>query len=370
MPRQSDVSTPSSSSSSDSLTSVDRAISDIRRGGRVCVKLGGQHLMVAAAEAMTLQAFDLLNMSSTFPPKIVITGQRARVLGLSTDADAGLCLVFDSGLDVSLVQFLADPFSTDNRQNAIKHLSQYNATELEQTCLTLVKLARLLPAAIITQLEDIPVDMLSVHAEHIQQYQNDSALSLQIVSHARVPLEATEHAKLIAFRPADGGIEHIAIVVGEPDVSNAVLLRIHSECFTGDLLGSIRCDCGEQLRGAIAEMARAGSGIILYLAQEGRGIGLINKLRAYQLQDAGLDTIDANLQLGFDEDERIYLPAAQMLKLLGIQSVKLLTNNPIKVAAMIRHGVDVVERLPHQFPTNEHNEQYLNTKAVRAGHLL
>jgi GTP cyclohydrolase II len=149
-----------------------------------------------------------------------------------------------------------------------------------------------------------------------------------------------------------------------------VLTRLHSECFTGDLLGSLRCDCGDQLRGAIAEIARAGSGVLLYLAQEGRGIGLVNKLRAYQLQDAGFDTVDANEQLGFDADERVYLPAAEMLRQLGISRVRLLTNNPEKVAALTRCGIAVVERVPHIFPANDHNERYLRTKASRSGHLL
>ena len=169
---------------------------------------------------------------------------------------------------------------------------------------------------------------------------------------------------------AIGGIEHLAILIGDPEPKGPVLVRLHSECFTGDLLGSLRCDCGDQLRGAIAEIARAGSGVLLYLAQEGRGIGLVNKLRAYQLQDAGLDTVDANEQLGFDADERVYLPAAEMLRQLGFERVRLLTNNPEKVAALMRCGIAVIERVPHIFPANGHNERYLRTKATRGGHWL
>jgi GTP cyclohydrolase II len=149
-----------------------------------------------------------------------------------------------------------------------------------------------------------------------------------------------------------------------------VLTRLHSECFTGDLLGSLRCDCGDQLRGAIGEIARGGGGVLLYLAQEGRGIGLVNKLRAYQLQDSGFDTVDANEQLGFDADERVYLPAAEMLRQLRFLRVRLLTNNPEKVAALNRCGIAVAERVPHVFPANGHNERYLRTKATRSGHLL
>lgn len=162
----------------------------------------------------------------------------------------------------------------------------------------------------------------------------------------------------------------MAIVIGEPDPADCVLVRVHSECFTGDLLGSLRCDCGDQLRGAIREIGEAGAGILLYLAQEGRGIGLINKLRAYTLQDAGLDTVDANLHLGYGPDERIYTPAAQILRELGVERVRLMTNNPDKVKALSSAGVEVVERVPHVFGSNEHNQAYLNTKATRSGHLF
>ena len=213
-------------------------------------------------------------------------------------------------------------------------------------------------------------EAFTVEASAIESYMKTAAHSLRIVSRARVPLEDAEHAQVVAFRPRDGGIEHLAIVVGELKTDAPVLIRMHSECFTGDLMGSLRCDCGNQLRGAISEIAKAGSGILLYLAQEGRGIGLVNKLRAYQLQDAGFDTVDANLQLGFDSDERDYLPAAQMLSLLGVGQVKLLSNNPLKVAALAKQGIDVVERVAHIFPSNEHNDGYLRTKAAKSGHMF
>jgi GTP cyclohydrolase II len=158
------------------------------------------------------------------------------------------------------------------------------------------------------------------------------------------------------------------VVIGKP--ANPVLTRLHSECFTGDLLGSLKCDCGEQLRGAVAAIAKGGGGILLYLAQEGRGIGLINKLRAYRLQDQGYDTIEANERLGFEADERVYAVAARMLGLLGFKAVRLMTNNPDKVEGLVRAGIDVVERVPHAFPSNRHNEAYLRTKAEKAGHFL
>ena len=159
-------------------------------------------------------------------------------------------------------------------------------------------------------------------------------------------------------------------MIGAPPTAKPVLTRLHSECFTGDLLGSLKCDCGAQLRGAIAAIAKAGGGVLLYLAQEGRGIGLINKLRAYRLQDQGFDTIEANERLGFEADERRYGIAARMLTLLGYRSVRLMTNNPDKVEALEAAGVKVTARVRHSFPTNAHNRAYLRTKAKRSGHLF
>ena len=213
-------------------------------------------------------------------------------------------------------------------------------------------------------------ELPTVGTQAVMDFDRDTALALQQVSTARVPLADAENTRIVAFRPEDGGVEHLAVVVGDPKPDEPVLIRLHSECFTGDLLGSLRCDCGDQLRGAIAEIGKQGSGVLLYLSQEGRGIGLLNKLRAYQLQDGGLDTVDANLALGFEDDERVYLPAAEMLRRLGIAKVRLMTNNPAKVEALKRHGIDVVERVPHKFPSNNHNAFYLATKANKSGHLF
>ena len=185
-----------------------------------------------------------------------------------------------------------------------------------------------------------------------------------------MPLDAAPDARLIAFRALDQGIEHMAILVGEPAAEAAPLVRIHSECFTGDLLGSLRCDCGPQLQGAIARMAAAGAGAVLYLSQEGRGIGLVNKLRAYTLQDGGLDTVDANRALGWEADERNFQIAAAMLRQLGMPRIRLLTNNPEKVAALQGCGIEVVERVPHEMSPNGINDGYLATKALRFGHLI
>ena len=219
-------------------------------------------------------------------------------------------------------------------------------------------------------------DMLaSVDAADVLSFQDIAAETLRLVARATVPLKDAEQSEIAAFRSADGGPEHYAILVGDKSSAGLatpgpVLTRIHSECFTGDLLGSLKCDCGDQLRGAIKTIKESGGGVLLYLAQEGRGIGLMNKLRAYRLQDEGYDTLEANTRLGFAEDERLYDIAAKMLQILGYQRVRLLTNNPAKISALQGAGIDVTERVPHSFPDNLHNREYLRTKSVKAGHLF
>ena len=198
---------------------------------------------------------------------------------------------------------------------------------------------------------------------------HEDAERLRIVGRARLPVEGAEDAEIVAFRTDEMPGEHIALLIGQPN-GTPPLVRLHSECLTGDMLGSLKCDCGPQLRAAIDAIAASGWGILLYLRQEGRGIGLINKLRAYALQDQGFDTVDANTRLGFAVDARNFATAGRMLKLLGQREVRLLTNNPDKVAALEASGISVVERVPHQLPPNPHNRQYLATKRDRTGHQL
>ena len=198
--------------------------------------------------------------------------------------------------------------------------------------------------------------------------------ALQIAARARLPLAAYEETEIVAFRSPDDLREHVALIVGRQTADRTPLVRLHSECLTGDILGSLKCDCGPQLDAALAAMAeeaaRGGWGVLLYLRQEGRGIGLINKLRAYRLQDQGFDTIDANQRLGLPEEARDFPVAARMLELLGVRAIRLMTNNPAKVAAFEAAGVTVAERVPHHLPPNPHNTRYLATKRDRAGHLF
>ena len=369
-----------------SLLSVDRAVFELRRGRVVAIAAaeGARALVMAAEGASPDSLVDLANLAGS-EPTLTITRRRAEVLGLSekTDTDTGsvLALSLSGGLDAEAVLRLADPLTeaptAELKRTTVHCVAKHGP---QSAAVGLTKIARLLPAALVATIEDPESADLAgwvarrnlalVDAGDIFQYERTAARTLKRISEARVPLEDAEHTRIIAYRPQDGGLEHLAIVIGDPNPSDVALVRIHSECFTGDLLGSLRCDCGDQLRGAIQAIGSSGAGVLLYLAQEGRGIGLVNKLRAYTLQDRGLDTLDANEMLGYDADERVYLPAAEMLKDLGLKQVKLLTNNPDKVSALSSCGIEVAERVAHAFPSNKHNEQYLETKKAKGGHLF
>jgi GTP cyclohydrolase II len=364
------------------LLAVDRAVADLRLGNLVVVRENEQAgAVVLAAEGISPEALARLRQLSDGLPSLALTARRAGVLELAVSQADVVAMPLVPELDAGAVRELADPTRVPVAVLPLP-LPATDAVpgSCEEAAVKLNKLARLLPAALVGRLNGTARlglaewaaerNLLLVGAADVLAYQEIAARSLYPVSEARVPLANAENTRIVAFRPADGGREHLAVIIGEPDATEPVLARLHSECFTGDLLGSLRCDCGAQLRGAIKEISRAGGGILLYLAQEGRGIGLVNKLRAYQLQDEGFDTVDANEQLGFEDDERVYLPAVEMLRRLGFERVRLMTNNPKKVAALARFGIDVVERVPHVFPANGHNEHYLRTKATRSGHLF
>jgi len=362
------------------LIEIDRAITDLRRGGLVIVGDGASTCLVQAAEAITAESLARFATLSGNRPALAITRRRAAALQLApaaTTPGGTVRLSLPDPLEARFLRYLADPAALAVVSGAAISATPTVPGDAVDAAVELAKLARLLPAVVVAPLGEREAvalarreSVLSLDCGDILAYHAVAARSLRRVADARVPLADAEDTQIIAFRPSDGGIEHLAIIIGDPDPATPILTRLHSECFTGDLLGSLRCDCGDQLRGAIGEIARAGGGVLLYLAQEGRGIGLVNKLRAYQLQDSGFDTVDANEQLGFDADERVYLPAAEMLRQLRFLRVRLLTNNPEKVAALNRCGIAVAERVPHIFPANGHNERYLRTKATRSGHLL
>jgi GTP cyclohydrolase II len=347
------------------VAAVARAADALRRG--LAVRIAGRDgIGITALAVETAPDHALVKLKG--PVRLVLTHARARTLKIRLYTPEIVALAIDRPLRGDTLRAIADP--TVDLASPLK--GPFDA--LRETlpdgfgaAVKLAKLAGLLPAVVAVRAA--AKDAVAVGAQDIHDYEEDSVRSLVEVTRARVPLEGAESAELIAFRAQDAGPEHYAILIGHPARNKPVLTRLHSECFTGDLLGSLRCDCGSQLRGAIATISKAGGGVLLYMAQEGRGIGLINKLRAYRLQDQGFDTLEANTRLGFAEDERLYGLAARMLGLLGFKSVKLMTNNPDKVAALKASGIKVASRIPHKFPANAHNRDYLQTKA-KAGHWL
>jgi GTP cyclohydrolase II len=355
------------------LRRVHRAASDLRRGVPVLLQ-SAKPLLLLAAETAGMTALSEFTALGVNPPVILFAGVRGTaVLRQATEADAA---VIAATLPPTLIhpdalRGLADPTAT---QPLTAGMARVPPPSAAPAAIALAKLGRLLPAVL--AVEPRPIGdleeqaLISVRAEDVLAYPSMEAAGLRIVAAAPVPLVDAPDSRVVAFRAEGSAIEHLAIVIGRPETAEAPLVRIHSECFTGDLLGSMRCDCGEQLRGAIARIASDGAGVVLYLAQEGRGIGLVNKLRAYTLQDRGLDTMDANRVLGWGADERNFLVGANMLLTLGIRKVRLLTNNPDKLAGLTACGVEVVGREAHAFAPNDVNDAYLATKAVRFGHLL
>jgi GTP cyclohydrolase II len=343
------------------------------------VGVGGLAEITACASASPLLLVAPIRAAALVraaPPQGV--AEAVRLLGSSAPSapEAVALRLPPALLDPTMLRGLADP-TVEAVLPGVPEPVLGAPPPLATAALALAKLARLLPAVLAAPAKEAPdLGLLAVGAADVLAYPAAAAGSLRPVAEAAVPLDGAPDARLIAFRAADGGVEHLAILVGRPDEvaaraeGKAPLARLHSECFTGDLLGSLRCDCGMQLRGAVRRMAEEGAGVLLYLAQEGRGIGLVNKLRAYRLQDSGLDTLDANRALGWSADERNFLVAATMLEHLGVPRVRLLTNNPDKLAGLAACGIRVEGREAHSFAPNGVNDGYLETKARRFGHLL
>jgi len=353
------------------LNAVARAADELRRGQPIVVSLADSALLVMAAESAntaTLNQFDVLKSGDSF---CLLSHHRATSLKIAPEDWNSVRIVRTSWMRAADLVAIADP--TLDLSNPLKGPFTRlisDKPELDDAAIMLLKIARLLPTAIAAPIHTAPADILTVNSDAIVNYDPDLTNDLSEVARANVPLVDAEKTQLVSFRSRYGGPEHMAIVIGDPSTSEPVLTRIHSECFTGDLLGSLKCDCGEQLRGAIKIIADAGGGVVLYMAQEGRGIGLISKLKAYALQGDGYDTVDANTRLGFEVDERAFAPSANMLKELGYHSVRLMTNNPLKVAGLETAGIAITERVEHSFPANPHNEQYLAVKKSKTGHLL
>jgi GTP cyclohydrolase II len=351
-----------------------RARADLRMGLPVVLTGGGAAVLAAAAETLDADRLaDLRVMGGDLA--LAVTAWRAETLkARAYDGDlARLVIPPDAGL--GWIRSVADP-ADDLRtpmKGPFRSLRDDDAA-LARAAIALAKSAHLLPAAVVLAVPDgvalaaregltlIPVTEAAA--------QMLAASPLHPVVSARLPMQASEAGRVHIFRPEDGGEEHYAIEIGKPDRAGPVLVRLHSACFTGDVLGSLKCDCGPQLRAALGQMGAEGAGILLYLNQEGRGIGLANKMRAYSLQDQGFDTVEANHRLGFEDDERDFRTGAGILRQMGVSRLRLLTNNPAKVRMMQANGLEVVDRVPLKVGHTAQNAAYLATKAAKSGHLL
>ncbi|SHJ96949.1 GTP cyclohydrolase II [Shimia gijangensis] len=358
----------------DIVERLARARSDLRMGVPILLTGRGKAALVMAAE--TLNEERLKDMKALDgQPVLAITSRRAETLkARAYDGDIAR-IELPTDADQAWVQGVANPSDDLNKPMKGPLPSQRDGDAgLHRSAIQIAKSARLLPAALVLTLKNaasfalengltvIPADLAKPHL--------GATSPLHPVVHARLPMDAAEAGRLHIFRPEDGAEEHYAIEIGRPARDKPVLARLHSACFTGDVLGSLKCDCGPQLRGALAQMGHEGAGVLLYLNQEGRGIGLANKMRAYSLQDQGFDTVQANHRLGFEDDERDFRIGANILKKMGFASVRLMTNNPRKISMMENAGVDVAERVALKVGENAHNQAYLATKAKKSGHLL
>lgn len=338
------------------------------RAGRPLRIDGPRPTAVLAVETASQDLLDLVDPERR--AKLLVSGERAAALNLANERDAadpGVPVVLSHAdwLDATTALAIADPGrDLDRAPIGPLHPLAPDCVETARAALDLARLAGLLPAL---WLLDPKTVQLGVSVDDIVHERRQP--SIEIVARAKLPLDGMPPTQVMAFRASDDGQEHVALVVGAFG-GRPPLVRLHSECLTGDVFGSLKCDCGPQLKEALHIIGANGGGVLLYLRQEGRGIGLANKIRAYSLQDRGLDTVDANNRLGFGDDERDYGHAAAMLRALGIEEVRLLTNNPTKVAGLEAAGIKVAERVPHHMPTNPHNADYLATKRKKSGHLL
>jgi GTP cyclohydrolase II len=351
----------------------DRVVSELRAGRAVQIVAGESAVLLAAVETVRGPLLARLLRAGGGRAVLLVTPERALAAGLSRQIGVPVAVGLPEHVELEELRALAGvagSLSGEGPSLGGASVRPPPNTELASASFQLAKAGRLVPALIgfETGAADLP-GVLAIAACDVEREARFGHQSLKLISRARVPLADAIDSEIALFRDEHGLAEHVAVLIGKPDPADVVPVRLHSACLTGDLLGSLRCDCGEQLRTAVSRIASLGGGVLLYLDQEGRGIGLPNKLRAYGLQDAGLDTVDADRHLGFLSDERSYDVAAALLGELGIARIRLLTNNPQKISSLRDHGIEVVGRLPLVTSSNSHNERYLRAKLERAGHL-
>jgi GTP cyclohydrolase II len=345
-------------------TSVSRGLGEFHGRRPVLITATGEAVLALPVEGLDGQRLaEFMALCGPTVPRLIITERRALALGL--DASTPMALPLSAGDDANAILALVTD-ATSERIPAAKPASWAAAAAIQ-----LVKLSQSLPAVLAADMVAHAVaceeSIVRVEADAVARFADDAIRSLIVASEASVPLNSGTPTRFVVFRDAMGG-SPVAIIVGKPDFTNAVPVRLHSACLTGDVFSSRRCDCGDQLRLALALLEDLGGGVILYLAQEGRGLGLANKMRTYQLQDDGLDTFDANTTLGFDDDERDYGIAARMLRILNCTRIVLLTNNPTKLDGLTKAGIEIASRMPLEAPINADNRRYMTAKAARAGH--
>ena len=346
------------------LVDVERAIGEIRAGRPVVVHDGATRIVAVGVEALDPELAAQLEWAAQGSARLVLTAPRLRRLGLDRH-DAGFVAL--PQIDIERIHTLALDAKARIDAPAAALPPIYSAG------LELMRLSLVLPAAVVLAapgVEALLPGLLSVASSNLRGYRAARAASLRIVGRAPTPLEGAPNSEFVIFRGGEGLRDQVAIVVGKPALDEPVTVRLHSACLTGDLFGSLKCDCGDQLRGSVRDMAANGGGVLLYLDQEGRGNGLSNKIRAYDLQAQGYDTYDADEVLGFSHDQRGFDFAADMLKQLGVSRVRVMTNNPVKIAALRDAGLEVVSDHRVLGRRNDHNLRYLASKRDRAGHFF
>lgn len=345
-----------------------RARSDLRTGLPIALSQNGATVLAAAPEV--LAAPRLAALLALGGAHLAITHWRAETLKTPVYDGDVTRLALPPAIDLARLRAIVDP--ADDLRAPMKgpfRAVRDGHARTARAAIALLKSALLLPGALLVPVQAVPGDLTVIDLDDPDLNLSGDPQVARVIS-ARLPMRAAQAGRLHIFRPDDGMEEHYAVEIGQPDRAAPVLTRLHSACFTGDVLGSLKCDCGPQLNGALAQMAAAGGGVLLYLNQEGRGIGLTNKMRAYSLQDQGFDTVEANHRLGFEDDERDFRIGARMLTALGVHRVRLLTNNPRKVDMLTGCGLQVTERVALQVGENPLNAAYLRTKAAKSGHLL
>ena len=344
---------------------VERGLFEFRSGRPVIMTGADERLVLLPVDGMSDAQLAAYRQScAPAGVDLIVTARRAQSLGLAATGPVALT-IRESDQAAAILSLAADA-------RVERHVESKPARAIAGAAIELAKLAQRLPALLAADLQGVAAHeppLVTVAADRVAPFRESAISTLQVASEAQVPLNGGLATRFVVFRDAIGGTAS-AVIVGQPDMSRSIPVRLHSACLTGDVFGSRRCDCGDQLRLALRRLDEEGGGIILYLRQEGRGLGLANKMRAYRLQDEGLDTIDANATLGFDDDERDYGAAVRMLEILGCNRVLLLTNNPAKLDGLAQAGIEVSGRIPLHGPINADNRRYLTAKATRAGHQL